>query len=245
VQISVGLVGATLGVVVLAAFFQRISGFGFGLFATPLLALAMPVNQAVVVLTLVSMPNAVLNWREFGSHVDRAQVRRLSGWSLPAMPLGLLVGHYLSNDALTVLVSGCVIVAALLLLVRYRIKPERAVLADRIAGVVSGVLNTSTGTNGPPLVFVLNGQQLLPDRVRGSLSYVFGVSNLVAAGLFFVDGRITKRVLLLSAFAIPTVLIGRAVGAPLGNRLSTENFRRVAIVMLVAIGISGIIRALI
>lgn len=45
-----------------AACLQRVSGFGFAIIATPLLSFVMPVRVAVVVIALVSYPNALLNW---------------------------------------------------------------------------------------------------------------------------------------------------------------------------------------
>ena len=244
IDIALGVILTTVGVVMIAAFFQRISGFGFSLMSTPLLALVMPVNKAVVVLALVSVPNMILNWREFGPKAEKKQVRWIAGWAVPGMPLGLYLLTVLPERALKISVSVCVIVAAMILSARIRIPPHRVRLVDATMGFVSGVLNTSTGTNGPPLVLSFSGQDLDPDRTRGSLAYVFGMSNVVGIALFAAKGLVTLEASILGLLSLPSILIGRRLARPIAEQLTPQNFRRVAVATLIATGIVGIIKAL-
>jgi uncharacterized protein len=243
-SLSLGVILTTVGVVMVAAFFQRISGFGFSLLSTPLLTLVVPVQTAVVTLALVSIPNMILNWREFGPQADKKQVRWIAAWAIPGMPLGIYLLTVLPERALKIGVSICVIVAAITLTARIRIPAHRVRLVDGVMGFLSGVLNTSTGTNGPPLVFTFTGQDLEPNRTRGSLAYVFGMSNVVGIAMFAAKGFITANTAMLSLLSMPSILIGRRIAQPIANRLTPQNFRRVAIATLVATGIIGIVKAL-
>jgi uncharacterized protein len=245
IGVSLAVVLTTVGVVTIAAFFQRISGFGFSLMSTPLLTLVMPVEKAVVALALVSVPNMMLNWREFGPKADKRQVRWITAWAIPGMPIGVYLLTVLPERALKVGVSICVICAAILLTARIRIPAHRVRVVDGFVGFVSGVLNTSTGTNGPPLVFTFSGQNLEPDRTRGSLAYVFGMSNVVGVALFAAKGLITADTGLLALAGMPAILIGRRLAKPIAERLTPQNFRRIAIATLVVTGIVGIAKALI
>jgi uncharacterized protein len=245
IGVSWAVILTTVGVVTIAAFFQRISGFGFSLMSTPLLTLVMPVEKAVVALALVSVPNMMLNWREFGPKADKKQVRWITAWAIPGMPIGIYLLTVLPERTLKVGVSICVIGAAILLTARIRIPAHRVRVVDGFVGFVSGVLNTSTGTNGPPLVFTFSGQNLEPDRTRGSLAYVFGMSNVVGVALFAAKGLITADTGLLALSGMPAILIGRKLAKPIAERLSPQNFRRIAIATLVVTGIVGIAKALI
>jgi uncharacterized protein len=242
-SLTVGSVVATIAVVMLAAALQRMSGFGFGLFATPLLALFMPVTQAVVVLSVAALPSSFANFREYGHDVDRDQVRRITLWSLPSMPIGLLAHAHIPNRVFGGIVSAIVVLAALVVSQRAQIPTKHVVHAERAAGFLSGLLNTSTGTNGPPLVVLFNSQSLPSDRVRGSLAYVFVSSGAVALLLFFADGLFSRTTLTLGALGIPSVLLGRYLAAPFARRLSEANFRRLAVAMLMAMGVLGIVKA--
>ncbi len=235
----------TVAVVGFAAVLQRLSGFGFALLATPLLAFAMPVQDAVVVLSFASIPTMLLNWAELGSHADRRQVGWLAGWAVPGMPIGLWVHHVVSDRAMRVVLAVTVLLATAALIFGVRIHTRRVKVADAVAGFVSGILNTSTGTNGPPLVLTLAGQDLPPDRMRATLTGTFGLSAIVGIALFTADGLVTGRILLLAACGLPMLLLGRRVGAFAAGRLSVEQFRRLTYLLLAATAVSSGVRALV
>lgn len=233
----------TVAVAGLSASLQRLSGFGFALFSTPLLALAMPVSQAVVVVTIVAFPSGALNYLELRDHIDKAKFRRLLGWSIPGMPLGLAVHDWLPDKAMRIVLAAFIGLAAVLLITGAQVHARHAKRADAAAGFISGVLNTSTGTNGPPLVVTLAGQDLEPDVFRATLAGVFVFAGIVALFLFGIDGKFTRRVLLLGAVGVPLVFVGREIGARLSRHLPPAGFRRLVLGLLVATAVLTAIRA--
>ena len=75
--------------------------------------------------------------------------------------------------------------------------PERAGIVEyrflvlgEGAGFVSGVLNTSLSTNGPPIVFALQARHLPPDRFRGTINVVFACCNILGTTLFIAAGKV-------------------------------------------------------
>ena len=58
-------------------------------------------------------------------------------------------------------------------------------------GFTSGVLNTSLGTNGPPLVFDLQARAIDANTFRATISMVFVFGNMLALTLFVLDGKVT------------------------------------------------------
>jgi hypothetical protein len=237
-------IATTVGVVGFASFLQRLSGFGFALIATPLLAFAMPVQQAVVVLALASLPSMTVNWLELGEHADRRQVAWLIAWAVPGMPLGLVAHHTVSDRAMRLVLAATVLAATVVLIAGWRVHTAHVRRADAIAGFVSGVLNTSTGTNGPPLVVTLTGQEVEPDRMRATLAGVFGLSGVVSIALFAVDGMVTRRTLFLAAAGLPILLAGRQVGAFAAGRISPERFRTLIYALLIVTVLASAVRAL-
>ena len=233
----------TLVVAFVAALLQRLTGFGFALVATPLLAMVMPVSQAVVLISLVALPSGVMNWRSLRSHADLAQVRRIVLWSLPGMPIGLVAHHVLPDRGFRVVLSVAVAIAAIVTASRWTLRPHRAERADRVAGFVSGLLNTSTGTNGPPLVVTLAGQGLAPDAFRATLAGVFVAMGVVTIALFGADRLITIHVLKLTAVGVLPIGPGRYVGLRLAGRISAEHFRHLIVVLLLGTAAVGIVNA--
>lgn len=233
-----GQVTAVIAVVLVASVLQRISGFGFALVATSLLALAMPVSDAVVILSFVSIPSTALTWRQLRGHADPAQLRRLIAWTLPGLPLGLIVHATVPDRPMRLILAVVIALAVALLVTGWRIPVRRVALADAVAGFVAGVLNTSTGTNGPPLVFDLTSQAISPDRLRATLSGVFAFSGVTTVLLFAVEGSLDARALVTGAAAMPFAIAGQRVGTRLSSHVSEEMFRRLTFALLIGTALS-------
>ena len=116
---------------------------------------------------------------------------------------------------------------------------------DYGVGFVSGVLNTSLSTNGPPLVFGLQARQLPPEKFRGTINVVFAFSNVVGITLFALDGKFTWKGVTAAAIAVPAWLIGQAAAWPLRKHLSPDRFRAMVLGLLAVAGVTTIVFAVI
>ncbi len=239
-----GRAAAVIGVVLVASILQRVSGFGFALVATSLLALAMPVSDAVVILSFVSIPSTTLTWRQLGDHADSAQLRRLIAWTLPGLPLGLIVHATVPDRPMRLILALVILLAVALLVTGWSVPVRHVAVADAAAGFVAGVLNTSTGTNGPPLVFDLASQGVGPDRMRATLSGVFAFSGVATVALFAVEGSLDAKALVIGATAMPFAVVGQLIGTRVSARVSEPMFRRMTFVLLVATATSTGVKAL-
>jgi uncharacterized membrane protein YfcA len=116
---------------------------------------------------------------------------------------------------------------------------------DYGVGFVSGVLNTSLSTNGPPLVFGLQARHLQPAPFRATISTVFAFSNVVGITLFALNGKITADGLQASAVALPAWALGQALAWPLRKHVHGERFRVMVLCLLFLAGTSTIVFALV
>jgi uncharacterized membrane protein YfcA len=106
-------------------------------------------------------------------------------------------------------------------------------IAEVLTGGVAGILSTSTGMNGPPVVLWLQQRGLAPDVFRGALAGFFLVSGTVSLAAFLASGVVTQPAVLLAAVALPAVLVGHRIGARLAARIPVDRFRRLVLVLLV------------
>src|SRR5262245_27754308 len=141
-----------LAVIFLATLIRSAFGFGEALVAVPLLALLIPVEQAVPLATLVSITVAGIvvaqDWHQI--HI------RSAGWlvisTLFGIPLGLwlltAVAETVVKTILAVVILGfssyCLISRS-----PYQLKDDRLAC---VFGFAAGVLGGAYGMNGPPLV---------------------------------------------------------------------------------------------
>jgi len=226
-----------------ASFVQVIAGFGFALLAMPIMTLALPVEQAVVIATLLGVVTS--GWQSIHQrhHADRELVKKMTVGAYVGMPLGLVLLNVVDDQILKIALGVSVLVATILLARRVSLAHVGPHL-DYSAGFFSGVLNTSIGTNGPPLVLALQARHVDAVRFRATIVAVFALSNILAMALFIADDKITKDGVLAALFAVPAWVIGQALGWPARRHVDGERFRLLVLVMLLAVGVTTIVFAI-
>jgi uncharacterized membrane protein YfcA len=232
----------TLAVAFGAAALQTATGFGFALLSTPILATAMQPKVAVAVTTLVAAPLGWIRYRQERHDIDRPMARRLTLSAFVGMPLGLVVQHALAPNSMRLAIGSVVIVLAIAIAAGWRLRNPSA-RSDAALGVVSGLLSTSTGTNGPPLVVAIDSRHAPPNVFRATLVGIFVPTGLVTLVLFAATGTITRRAIGLSALGFPAMLAGNQVGRLIAPRLSAATFRRLMLALLFISGVAAIGKA--
>ena len=72
-----------------ASFVQILAGFGFALLAMPIMTLAVPVERAVIVSTLLGILTSTWQFAHLRRDADMGLVRRLVAGAFVGMPLGI------------------------------------------------------------------------------------------------------------------------------------------------------------
>jgi len=236
---DLGEVVFLVAVVLVAATAQTTAGFGFALIAVPLLVTVLDVKDVVVAVGVLGWINSTLVALTTRERVPVRPVTVMLAGSFFGMPLGLLVLLFAPEDGLrlAVGVASIVMASALMLGLRWG---GRDVPTELLAGGVSGVLNTSTGMNGPPIVLYLQDRGFPTAEFRGALSAFFFVSGIVSFAIFAASGVVSAKALALSAAGAPAVLAGNWVGHRLVEQLSAEAFRRLVLILLVATALVAI-----
>ena len=219
-----------------------VAGFGFALLAMPLMTFAIPVEEAVVVAVLLAIMSTGHQAITHRAHVRRPLATRLVLSSFAGMPLGLVILNVVEDQTLK-LVLGVGVIVATALLVRDVTLEHVGPRLDYAMGFVSGVANSSIGTNGPPLVFDLQSRRLAPDEFRGTIATVFVLGNLFTLALFVVDGKVDTDGLRAAAVAFPAWLAGALVGRSLQPRVPAHLFRRLVLGLLLLTGVATIATA--
>jgi uncharacterized membrane protein YfcA len=240
---SVGAWVAVAAIVAAAGIAQGLSGFGFSLVSIPLLALVVPVKAAIVggaILGLVQSGQIVA--REHG-HVEWRSAAVLVAAAIVGMPIGLLVITRVPEEPLQVVIAVTVLVFTAVLWRRVHL-PTDSLPAEVGVGFTSGMLSTSTGMSGPPLVIALQARGVAPSAFRATLATVFVCGSVISLMLFRSRGLVTEEALRVAAAGLPGLLVGILVGELLFRRVDHERFRRNVLVLLVASAILALVGAL-
>lgn len=220
-----------------AALVQSIGGFGFSLLAVPLSAIFIDLRTAVIVVSIGSLMNvALLSWRT-RTDVDRSLAARFNVPALFGLPIGLVVLKFADQRALKIAL-GALIITGTMALARgaAKIQPRRWI--EILAGWLSGILSTATGTNGPPLVLAAQLRGLGPDVFRATLAFTFTLSGTITLALYVTAGLVSLADCLLAVVAIPLILTGQYVGLRLQRVFSGRRFDRLVYGLLLVSGTS-------
>lgn len=233
-------------IIFVAGFFQSAAGFGFALFAVPIGAMIVTPRDVVVSVFLTTCVISLILTRTQREHIVWVEAQRLSIGAVLAMPLGVWLLQSGSASMLRLVLGVSTTAAALWSLVmasRLRRPWADSNLLGGLVGAVSGVLNTSLATNGPPLVIYLQGRQLTPEQFRATISMIFSVSN--AVGLVMLLGGNAIRVVDVELFA--STLLAAAAGTALGVRQSVKinqhHFGLMVNILLLLGGLTSLVRA--
>jgi uncharacterized membrane protein YfcA len=230
--IGVDTVIVVIAVVLIAGTAQTVTGFGFALIAVPCFVAVLDVRDAVALTSLLALVNSGVLARTAWRHVPWATIGPMLAGAVAGMPLGLAVLLFAPEDAIRLAVAGSTIALAAALALGMRIG-DRHTPSEIGVGVVSGILSTSTGTNGPPVVLYLQGREHPPIEFRAGLATFFTVSGAVSLAAFAGTGVLTQDALVLALFGLPVVAVGSALGHWLAPRIEPAVFRRIVFALLV------------
>jgi uncharacterized protein len=232
-------IAATLAV---AAGIQVTMGFGFALIAIPIIAVVDDPKVAVVLITAVGVPMTLWNTYRWRSHLRVREMLTVAGASLVGMPLGALVLTRAPDRALTLTIGVVVLILTAWLWRGLQLPPGPR--TEISAGVASGSLATSTGTNGPPLVIAFQATGMERDPFRATLAGCFLVQGVVAFCIFWANGLVTHDVGRAFLVGMPAVVAGTIVGERLSAGMHGRAFRAAVLGLLALSGALAVAVAL-
>jgi uncharacterized membrane protein YfcA len=229
-------------IALVAAAVQAATGFGFGLVSVPLLAVATDPRTAVVASTIGGLATTVTAAIRERDHVRWRIAGLLLAAAMLGMPIGLLVLRATPERLLTALIGAMVVVCAVLVWRGLRVPGSRPAIVA--AGLLAGVLSTSTGTNGPPLVAALHAMEYDPRTFRATLAATFTGTGVVSLAGFTLAGQVSPEVVQVGLVAVPAVLLGWWGGNAVFHRIEPRRFRRLVLVTLIVAGTGIMVQSL-
>lgn len=221
-------------IVLFAASLQAATGFGFSVMATPFLLLVFDAHTAIQINIILSLLISLIMVPRIGHTINKPLLARMLKGCLVGAPLGLLVFLYLDPYYLTLIISLLILFLTALLL--FKIRTQQSVIKDHAAGGISGILTTSLGMPGPPLLLYFSGTQMDKAALR-STTLAFGLFVYAASLLLQVASGSTRLDIWLTAVSLaPVAIIGIIIGQYLFRYISQAIFTLITYLIL---GITG------
>lgn len=225
-------------VVAVAALVQGSTGFGFALIVAPVLGIIEPTFIPVLLLVLMIPLNAYVAWRE-RTQIDVRGAQWITAGRAVGALVGLVVLAAVPAGKLGVLIGVSTVLAAVAALFAPAFSPGRSACA--MAGVVTGITETSTGIGGPPLALVY---QHRPAAVlRSTVAVCFLVGEVLSLGLLAVGGRVAGAQLEVALLLLPALAVGALASRWVHHRLEGPVVRVAVLTFAVVSGLIAIVQS--
>ncbi len=222
-------------IVLVASILQSSTGFGFSIIAAPFLLLIFDPAEAIQINLILSLVISIVLIRKISKDIDVGVLKRLIAGSLTGLPIGIVIFLFIDIERLKLIVSLIILVLTVMLIFRFKISQNKR--RDLGAGGLSGVLTTSMGMPGPPLLLYFSGTAVLKAKLRGTTLafylFIYFMSLLIQT-VFTGTNKITW---ISSGLALPLVFIGLFLGQILFKRIDQNTFGIVIYCLLIFTGI--------
>jgi uncharacterized membrane protein YfcA len=231
-----------LCIILVASVLQTSTGFGFSIMATPfLLMLFLPQDAIQINIILSLLISISLVWK-IRRDIDFTLLKRFIIGSTVGVPFGIIIFISMNMKAFKIGVSVLLLVLTLLLIINFRVKSTRN--RDFIVGGFSGLLTTSIGMPGPPLLLYMSGTDTEKGKLRATTLafYLFIYFISLITQIIFTSS--SKVVWESSMFAVPIVFVGLFIGQIIFKLLNQRVFKLFTYFILSFTGIYLLITSL-
>lgn len=214
-------------------------GSGAGMFATPLMALVVPIPQAAaILLPILCVMDAAGLWAYRGKF-SRENMKLLLAGGVAGVALGALTFRYFDEAWIRIILGA---MALGFVLQRYLMRADsipapRSVPRGLFWSAFAGLTSTIAHAGGPPLSIYLLPQRLDKSVMVGTTIIFFAVINLVKIVPYTWLGLFDARNLTTSLVLSPLAPFGIWLGVILMRRLSQDLFYRVCYWILAVVGV--------
>lgn len=244
-----GLDPATLAYACVAifsgGFVRGYSGFGSSMIWVSSLTLVIPPAEIVPILLALEVIASLHLLPQAWSSVDWSSVGWLTISAWITTPLGVWLLATTPAREMQIAISLLVLASAVLLWRGYRMSRAPGKAATVTTGIMSGLLNGATSAGGPPVVIFYFSTPAGMNAQRASLIAYFLGSDAFGAIVAAMSGLVTSESLVRLALFVPAMLVGTALGGRRFLRTTPEAFRRAALVLLMALAVAGLVRAIV
>ena len=229
--------------VVIAGFAVRGGvGFGGGVVAVPLLALVLPIQLIVPVMTTLNFLASVRHGVRDRRMIQWRDVKRLMPAALGGVALGLYLFTAIDPRPLSRALGVFVILYALYMFATAGRLPEVAERWSKplaaVMGAGAGLVGTLFGgAAGPLFVIYLNTQRLSKDEFRATMTAIMMAMSVARISGYASLGFLDLSGLKYLAVAIPLMLVGGYLGDLVVRRIDQRRFERALGALLIGSGV--------
>lgn len=234
-------IGAALVVALGSAYVRGLTGFGMAILLVPILALALPPVEAVLLANFLSL---FIGLSEAPRLIRGAEKSawRIAGLVVLFTPLGLYGLSVTSADLARFLIALIALSAFIAVLLPKRSGEEPGAIATGGVGVLSGLMTGYAGMPGPPVVPYYVSRDIPRETAKTSMMLIFTIASFAGLVSGAALGLLAWRLPLLAALLFPAVLIGNRLGDLSSGKIGDTLWRAAVGVILGGAALAALVR---
>ena len=223
-----------------AAFVQRTTGFGFGIFIMTALPFLMPsYGEATTLSGLLASVTSMIITVKYRREIAWRKLLPILATFLVTSFFAVKILSWLRGDILKYVLGITLILSAVyfsFFAAKIKIKPTLGM--QTLLGTLSGIMGGLFGMQGPPAVLYFLAVSESKERYTALAQSYFLLGNCMMTIYRAQSGFFTQEVVTSWCYAVPAVLIGTYLGGLVFSKLSLPILKRI---VYLYIGISGIL----
>ena len=231
-----------LGVAAAAGLMRGFAGVGSGMLMAPVFAILFGPVQTVAVIVLMEIVVTGQLLPGVRREIDWKVIAPMGAAAACLMPVGSWLLVSLDPDLIARGIALVVVAFSVLLMAGWRYEGGKKLWATLGVGALSGVLMASTSLGNPPVMAYLLSSRDAAATNRANFTGYFAVTLVALIAMMAAAGLIDGRALLTAVALLPVFMAGAWIGSRLFRRSSEALYRRVALGLLLCVGLYGLLR---
>ena len=229
----------------IAEILGTIGGFGSSVFFVPIANYFLDFQSVLGLTALFHLSSNMSKIAFFKKGFDKQLAMNLGIPAIIFVSIGAFLSKYVHPEILVFFLGGFLIVLSLIFLI-YRalyIKPNRenAIIGGSLSGLIAGLLGTGGAIRGITMAaFKLSKEKFIATSAIIDLGI-----DLSRSIIYFFNGYIHRQHLYLLPILIVISIVGTYFGKLILNKMSTLQFSRFVLFLILIIGIATIVNELI
>lgn len=237
-----GIVAVLAAALLVAAFIRGYTGFGFSAIFLACATLFTNPLPLVPVVFACEIAMTALQAKGIARHIDWRRALTLLAGAAVALPVSVSVMLAVGAETARLVTSALIGVLALVLLSGRSLQTKLQTRGNLAVGVVAGLLNTA-GVGGLTVAASLAAQPIAAPVFRATMIVFLTGMYLMTLPWLWRGGLIMADTGLTIALALPLLALGVWLGGRRFLSTSPDDFRKLAILLLLTLSVIGLLRA--
>lgn len=227
-----------------AAFVQRVTGFGFGIFIMTILPSLMPsYGEATTLSGLLAASQSI---------VIATSMRRYISWKnlIPVLITFIVISFFaiqcitMINDTILKRILGLMLIAISIYSFFFsnKIRIKASMPMQISMGTISGMMGGLFAMQGPPAVLYFTASEQSKQNYIATTQVYFLIGNIMMTLFRARNGYVTHEVGIAYLYAIGAAYIGNIAGSRVFNRISSQTLKKVIYVFIAISGIVALVK---